>query len=102
MSKRKHISFALKVIFIFIAILSIISILGIGIAHSIVFGRIDYDKYDSEHYILYSDLDKKQYPRKTLQIQSFAMITLVVIIVKVIVWRDTHNLYMTWTLFLIT
>lgn len=40
------------------------------IAHRVVFGRIDYEQYDSEHYLLYSDLDKEQYPRKTLQIQS--------------------------------
>lgn len=70
MSKRRHIRFTFKIIFIFIAILSIISFLGVGIAHRIVFSRIDYDKYDSEHYILYSDLNKEQYPRKTLQIQS--------------------------------
>lgn len=55
MSKRMHISFALKIILIFIATLSIISFLGVGIAHRIVFSRIDYDKCDSEHYILYSD-----------------------------------------------
>lgn len=44
--------------------------MGIGIAHKVVFGRIDYDRYDSEHYLLCSDIDKEQYPRKTLQIQS--------------------------------
>lgn len=68
--QRKYISLIFKIIFIFPAILSIVSILGIGIAHRIVFGRIDYEKYDSEHYILYSDLDKEQYPRNALQIQS--------------------------------
>ena len=70
MNKRKHIGFIIKILSIFLIVLSIISILGIGIAHKVVFGRMDYDRYDSEHYLLYSDIDKEQYPRKTLQIQS--------------------------------
>ncbi len=70
MNKRKHIGFMIKIICILLIVLSIISILGIGIAHQAVFGRIDYDQYDSEHYLLYSDIDEERYPRKTLQIQS--------------------------------
>lgn len=70
MSRKKHIGFIAKMICVFLAIFSILSFLGIGIAHRIVFGRIDYEQYDSRHYLLYSDLDKERYPRSILQIPS--------------------------------
>lgn len=70
MNRRKQIVLVVKIISAVFIIFSVISILGILIAHSIVFGRVDYERYDSEHYLLYSDLDKTQYPRDTLQIQS--------------------------------
>lgn len=70
MNKRKRIIFYIKIIGAFLVIFSIIAIWGIGIAHKIVFERVDYEQYDSEHYLLYSDLDEKQYPRDTLKIQS--------------------------------
>lgn len=70
MNKRKPIRLYIKIICALFAVFSIIAILVIGIAHRIVFERVDYEQYDSEHYLLYSDLDEKQYPRDTLQIQS--------------------------------
>lgn len=70
MNKRKRIIFYIKIIDAFLVVFSIIAVLGIGIAHKIVFERVDYEQYDSEHNLLYSDLDEKQYPRDTLQIQS--------------------------------
>jgi len=69
MNNRKHIVFLIKIISIFFIVLSIISILGIGIAHKVVFGRIDYDRYDSEHYLLY--LDIYFLSDEALQYQSF-------------------------------
>lgn len=69
MNRQKRL-FSVKIMVAVFAIFIIISILGISIAHSIVFGRVDYEQYDSEHNLLYSDLDKTQYPRDTLQIQS--------------------------------
>ena len=35
-----------------------------------VFGRVDYERYDSGRYLLYSDLDETKYPRNTYQIPS--------------------------------
>lgn len=70
MRRKNHIGFIAKMICVFLAIFSILSVLGIGIAHRIVFGRIDYEQYDSRHYLLYSDLDKERYPRSILQIPS--------------------------------
>lgn len=70
MNRRKQIVLVLKIISTIFIIFGVVSILGILIAHSIVFGRVDYEQYDSEHYLLYSDLDKTQYPRDILKIQS--------------------------------
>lgn len=53
MRRKNHIGFIAKMICVFLAIFSILSVLGIGIAHRIVFGRIDYEQYDSRHYLLY-------------------------------------------------
>lgn len=69
--RNKHnISRILKYTIFLFVVFSLISVLGIAVAHKAVFSRKDYDKYDSEHYILYSDIDSNQYPRQTLQIQS--------------------------------
>lgn len=70
MSKRKKIVFAMRIMVAVFVVVSVISILGISFAHDIVFGRVDYGQYDSEHNLLYSDLDKTQYPRDIVQIQS--------------------------------
>lgn len=70
MNKQKRIRLYVKIIGVFLVAFSTIAVLGIGIAHKIVFERVDYEQYDSEHNLLYSDLDEKQYPRDTLQIQS--------------------------------
>lgn len=100
----------LKIICLFPVVFSMIATLAIGIAHRIVFGRVDYEQYDSEHYLLYSDLDEKQYPRDTLQIQSGKNVltgylygannTNGLIIISPGHAKDTHKRYMTWTLFL--
>lgn len=50
--------------------LSLLIFCGIYIAHSIVFSRADYDKYDAAHYLLYDDLDAEKYPREQRFIQS--------------------------------
>ena len=70
MNKRKRIRIYIKIICAFFVIFSIVAFLGVWIAHKIVFDRVDYEQYDREHYLLYSDLDEKQYPRDILQIQS--------------------------------
>lgn len=70
MSRRNQIVLGVKIFVAVLILFSVVSVLGIWIAHSIVFGRVDYEQYDSEHYLLYSDLDMAQYPRDTLQIQS--------------------------------
>lgn len=68
--KRKKNKKLLRILSITLAMFCIIALLGITIAHNMVFKRYDYDQYDSEHYLLYSDLDENLYPRETLSIQS--------------------------------
>ena len=50
--------------------LSILIFCAIFIAHSVVFSRADYDKYDAEHYLLYEDIDAEKYPREQIFVQS--------------------------------
>ena len=68
--KHKGIVIASIVLICFFAVFCLLSFFGVWIAHSIVFKRVNYDGYNSKYYLLYSDLDSEQYPRKTLQIQS--------------------------------
>lgn len=55
---------------IVILAIAVITYIAIMIAHSIVFSRADYEKYDMVHYITYEDCDKQQYPREELSITS--------------------------------
>ncbi len=50
--------------------LSILIFCGIAIAHSIVFSRADYVKYDAEHFLVYEEIDEGKYPREQLILQS--------------------------------
>ncbi len=43
---------------------------GVAIAHLVVFSRADYDKYDSEYFLVYDDIDKEKYPREQIFVQS--------------------------------
>lgn len=66
---KKKLIISIVIIGIFL-LLNVFSFCGVWIAHSVVFGRVDYDSYDSKHNLLYSDLNVEQYPRKELKIQS--------------------------------
>jgi len=63
----------LRILFIIIIIFilfNILAFLGISIAHGRVFARADYEKYDSNRYLRYDDIDKQAYPRETLKISA--------------------------------
>ncbi len=66
-SKRKKHMIWFCIIIMAILVLPYVAIV---IAHSMVFSRADYDKYDIEHFVTYEDCDKEQYPREELLITS--------------------------------
>lgn len=41
---------------------------GITIAHTVVFSRADYNEYDAVHFLMYSDINTKMYPREKIKI----------------------------------
>lgn len=51
-------------------ILLTIPYIGVAIAHACVFSRADYDKYDSNYYVTYEDVELGTYAREELQISS--------------------------------
>ncbi len=65
-SKRKKL---LLICLCIVIVFSIIAFLGIGIAHSVIFGRYDYSSYDNERYIIYSDISN-EYPREEIDVVS--------------------------------
>ena len=70
-SKRnKKILKFIRVIVICVLSLSMVMFCAIFIAHSFVFSRADYDQYDTEHYLLYEDIDVEKYPREQIFVQS--------------------------------
>ena len=50
--------------------ISVLFFAGITIAHLIVFSRADYNRYDSDHYLLYDDIDKEKYHREQIVVKS--------------------------------
>lgn len=60
----------IKVMVICVLFLSMVIFCAIFIAHSAVFSRADYDQYDTEHYLLYEDIDVEKYPREQIVVQS--------------------------------
>ena len=58
------------IFFIVIVAIIVIPYIAIMVAHSIVFSRADYEKYDMVHYVTYEDCDKEKYPREELRIVS--------------------------------
>lgn len=70
-SKRnKKIFKVIKVMVICALSLSMLIFCAIFIVHSVVFSRADYDQYDTEHYLLYEDIDAEKYPREQIFVQS--------------------------------
>lgn len=67
---RKLLSRTLKIIIGATILLSILAILGINISHGQIFSRADYDEYEVDRLLTYSDIDEQAYPRKTLEIIS--------------------------------
>ena len=57
-------------IIITIAVISTLIFCGVEIAHLVVFSRADYDKYDSDYFLVYDDIDKEKYPREQIIVQS--------------------------------
>lgn len=53
-----------------IAAVSVLILSSIAIAHMVTFSRADYDKYDSERFLVYDDIDKDKYPREQLLVKS--------------------------------
>lgn len=51
-------------------VLYFLCFIAITVAHSIVFSRADYDKYESNYFLLYEDIDCEKYPREQLVIRS--------------------------------
>ena len=58
------------IIIITIAAVSTLIFSGVEIAHLVVFSRADYDKYDSDYFLVYDDIDKEKYPREQIIVQS--------------------------------
>ena len=70
-SKRnKKILKFIRVIVICVLSLSMVIFCAIFIAHSFVFSRADYDQYDTEHYLLYEDIDVEKVNENTRFIES--------------------------------
>lgn len=61
---------ALAIIIICIITVFVLAFSGVAIAHMVVFSRADYDKYDSEYFLIYDDIDKDKYPREQIIVQS--------------------------------
>lgn len=61
---------ALKIIISCIVTVLVLAFSGVAIAHMVVFSRADYDKYDSEYFLVYDDIDKDKYPREQIIVQS--------------------------------
>ncbi|MDO4305065.1 MAG: hypothetical protein Q4D94_14255 [Bacillota bacterium] len=61
---------ALMIISICIVIVLVLAFSGVAIAHMVVFSRADYDKYDSDYFLVYDDIDKDKYPREQIIVQS--------------------------------
>lgn len=61
---------ALMIISICIVTVLVLAFSGVAIAHMVVFSRADYDKYDSEYFLVYDDIDKDKYPREQIIVQS--------------------------------
>lgn len=49
---------------------SVIAISAIAIAHSAVFRRADYEEYNTDKYLLYTDLEESKYSREEIKIPS--------------------------------
>ena len=54
------------------AVISTLIFCGVAIAHLAVFSRADYDKYDSDYFLVYDDIDKGKYPRDQMIVQSIS------------------------------
>lgn len=67
---NKIIQRLIRIIIICIVVVSVLIFCGVAIAHSVVFSRADYDKYDSDYYFVYDDIDKEKYPREQMIVQS--------------------------------
>lgn len=60
----------MRIIIIGIVAVSALIFSGVAIAHLLVFSRADYDQYDSDHFLVYDDIDKEKYPREQMIVQS--------------------------------
>ena len=67
---NKKIIRVLTIIAICIVTVLALGFCGVAIAHMVVFSRADYDEYDSEHFLVYDDIDKEKYPREQIIVQS--------------------------------
>ena len=67
---QKSIKKITGIIIITIAVISTLIFSGVAIAHLVVFSRADYDKYDSDYFLVYDDIDKEKYPRVQIIVQS--------------------------------
>lgn len=68
--KNKTTIRALSIIIICIVTVLVIAFSGVAVAHMVVFSRADYDKYDSEYFLVYDDIDKDKYPREQIIVKS--------------------------------
>lgn len=68
--KNKTTIRALLIIIICIVTVLVLTFSGVAIAHMAVFSRADYDKYDSEYFLVYDDIDKDKYPREQIIVKS--------------------------------
>ena len=70
LSINKAIKRIIRIIIICLVAVPVLIFSGVAIAHMVVFSRADYDKYDSDHNLVYDDIDKDKYPREQVIVQS--------------------------------
>lgn len=68
--KKSMIKRMLSVLIICLAVIPVLLFSSMMIAHAVVFSRADYDEYDTDHYLVYDDIDKEKYPREQITVQS--------------------------------
>lgn len=66
----KTIKKIIGIIVIAIVVVSVLIFCGVAIAHLVVFSRADYAQYDSDHFLVYDDIDKEKYPREQMIVKS--------------------------------
>lgn len=60
----------IRPIIILVVVVPVLIFTGVAIAHMVVFSRADYDQYDSEHFLIYDEIDEFAYPREQMTVRS--------------------------------